>query len=94
MKQIIFYIFFALTFIFTSALIWQSQIAGKLYYCIDQTPILSFIPPFVHKEASLGQDHYIASPSIVYLLWTILITLSLTLPILINSLIYKNKASK
>jgi ACR3 family arsenite efflux pump ArsB len=66
--------------VFVAAL-WTFAIAGRLYYCWDNVPLVDFVPPFVHSELD-ARDHYIASAGVVWGTWVGFLLLALVLPLL------------
>src|SRR3989338_8671322 len=69
------------------AIVWHLFVDETLYHCIDHFPIGDFFPPFVHEEASLGKDYFIASPVIVYSLWFAFLVGIFAMPLVIIRLI-------
>lgn len=63
------------SFLFVSML-WHLLVEDVLYYCADRAPLLDFFPPFTHGR----EDHYVASPMVVKLLWYLFVAGLLLLP--------------
>jgi hypothetical protein len=62
------------------ASLWGALVSGRLYYCWDSTPLVDFVPPFVHSDIDI-RDHYIASPWLVWSLWSLFFASALILPL-------------
>ena len=83
------YAFFLLPCVVVVALIWSIFIDGKLYYCSDSLPIISFIPPFVHSP--IFGDRYIVDEQIVWTVWYLHIGFMLILPLALIAFLKKYK---
>lgn len=83
------YLLFLIPSLIAGMLIWTVFADGKLYYCSDKTPVLDFIPPFVH--GSQYGDYYIANPTIVWGIWFLLLGLIIVLPYVFAKKFYKVK---
>ena len=64
------------------AALWTACVSGRLYYCWDNTPLIDFVPRFVHAQVD-DRDHYIASPWQVWSLWSFFLAAALILPVLL-----------
>lgn len=62
------------------ASLWGAVVSGRLYYCWDSTPLVDFVPPFVHSDIDI-RDHYIASPWLVWSLWTLFLAAAVLFPL-------------
>src|SRR5438876_4756200 len=72
--------------LFAASVVWILCIAGALYHCWDDVPILTFIPPFVHDAVILNtgeHDYYIVPAWLVYALWIGFMVAALGLPLII-----------
>ncbi len=79
------YLFFFIPTLIAVLIFWYFIVNGNLYYCSDKTPVIDFIPPFVHKESV--SDYYIASESTVYIIWFICVAIVAILPAFLTKLI-------
>lgn len=77
-KSSLFYLSYLIPTIIVILSFWYFFIDGTLYYCWDKTPLIDFIPPFVHSEYVV--DHFIAPPVVVYLIWLALVFLGFFIP--------------
>ena len=78
------YLALLLPSVLISAVAWQFLAVDRLYHCSDRVPLLDFVPPFVH---SVPDDHYIASPLVVYVVWLLLVAIASLLPAVLLSVI-------
>src|SRR5436190_21875756 len=62
------------------AALWTASVSGRLYYCWDSTPLIDFVPPFVHAQVD-ARDHYIAQPWQVWSLWSLFLATALAFPL-------------
>lgn len=62
------------------AALWSAVISDRLYYCWDSTPLLDFLPPFVHTNLDV-RDHYIAQPWQVWSLWSVFLAAAFIFPL-------------
>jgi hypothetical protein len=67
-KAIITYLIFLAHSFLATAFVWTCVAPGRLYYCNDDVPIFTFIPPFAHPNED-ASDHYIWPEWRVYLVW-------------------------
>ena len=79
-KRTLVYLALLVPSVLVSAIAWEFFAVGRLYYCSDSVPLLNFIPPFVHP---VPDDHYIASPPVVYGIWFLLVAVSVGLPAIV-----------
>jgi hypothetical protein len=64
------------------AALWSAVVSGRLYYCWDSTPLVDFVPPFVHSAVD-ARDHYIAPPWQVWSLWSVFLFCAFLFPLAI-----------
>lgn len=64
-KSVVLYLTFFISALVLVSSLWYFFIDGVLFYCSDKLPLFDLLPPFVHG----GPDHFIASPTIVYVFW-------------------------
>jgi hypothetical protein len=75
--------------VFLMAILWTLLVSDRLYYCWDSTPLLDFIPPFVHSNID-ARDHYIASPLAVWALWLVFTSIGLVGPLFLVRHLYSD----
>jgi hypothetical protein len=62
------------------AALWSALVSGRLFYCWDSTPLVDFIPPFVHSTVD-ARDHYIAQAWQVWSLWSLFLATAFVVPL-------------